>query len=290
MSLDGYEIRSPVDPTGERETIEAPFLQINPYAHPSFPDAMTTEHSITFAGPSNVSQLSNLPPIPPKNDTSIIKNQNHNLPPTPLTTSENTSEPVCAICARNVAIYTCPRCSTRTCSLICSTSHKNAGEGCSGIRNKAAYIPMNQYGYMALVDDYTFLEDVGRKVGEWGKEIVQGGYTASSTRGGNGGARGRGRGRGRGGRGGRGGVVLGHVPQSKRDIWKMELDFLDIEMELLPSFIQSAPSLFSSKGPFASRTFKSCIRTANGSISCNIFTIAHRGMMARCSVHAGNIV
>ena len=62
-------------------------------------------------------------------------------------------------------------------------------------------MPPNQYGYMALMDDYVFLEEVGRKVGEWGKEIVTGGYLASGTQGdgrGRGGGRGRMRGRGRG--------------------------------------------------------------------------------------------
>ncbi|KAI0638080.1 hypothetical protein C8Q77DRAFT_1275974 [Trametes polyzona] len=140
--------------------------------------------------------------------------------------------PICAICQTHPAIYTCPRCNLRTCSLPCSTKHKTLGEGCSGIRNKAAYVPMNQYGYMTLMNDYTFLEDLGRKVGDWGREIVQGGYAAgsgvgSASRGGRD-ARGRGRGRGRGG-GAHG------KPASKRDVLKMQLDFRDIELELLPN-------------------------------------------------------
>ncbi|KAI0347188.1 hypothetical protein BDW22DRAFT_1387206 [Trametopsis cervina] len=145
---------------------------------------------------------------------------------------------LCTICLSKSAVYTCPRCQVRTCSLPCSTAHKTQGEGCSGIRNKAAYIPMNQYGYMALMDDYTFLEDVGRKIGDWGKEIVVGGYQAgSSSATGGKDFRGRGRGRGRGGsRGrGRGGQTLqASGTRSKRDVLKMELDFLDIEMEQLP--------------------------------------------------------
>ncbi|CDO71314.1 hypothetical protein BN946_scf184908.g71 [Trametes cinnabarina] len=117
----------------------------------------------------------------------------------------------------------------RTCSLPCSNKHKTLGEGCSGIRNKAAYVPMNQYGYMTLMSDYTFLEDMGRKVGDWGREIVQGGYLASAAGASRGGrdARGRGRGRGRGGAHGK--------PASKRDVLKMQLDFRDIEVELLPN-------------------------------------------------------
>ncbi|OSC96825.1 hypothetical protein PYCCODRAFT_1420538 [Trametes coccinea BRFM310] len=138
--------------------------------------------------------------------------------------------PICAICQENAAKYTCPRCNMRTCSLPCSNKHKTLGEGCSGIRNKAAYVPMNKYGYMTLMSDYTFLEDMGRKVGDWGREIVQGGYLASrgtgAARGGRD-ARGRGRGRGRGGVHGK--------PASKRDVLKMQLDFRDIEVELLPN-------------------------------------------------------
>ncbi|KAI0650337.1 hypothetical protein C8Q79DRAFT_902962 [Trametes meyenii] len=137
--------------------------------------------------------------------------------------------PICSVCQANAAIYTCPRCNVRTCSLPCSTQHKTTGEGCSGIRNKAAYVPMNQYGYMALMNDYTFLEEMGRKVGDWGREIVRGGYTAGFVGGTKGavGMRGRGRGRGRGGVHGK--------PASKRDVLKMQLDFRDIELELLPN-------------------------------------------------------
>ncbi|THH27280.1 hypothetical protein EUX98_g6899 [Antrodiella citrinella] len=133
----------------------------------------------------------------------------------------------------------------RTCSLSCSTQHKSLGAGCSGVRNKAAYVPMNQYGYMALMDDYTFLEEVGRKVTEAGKEIVQGGYKSSASsrpgmppsEGGRGG-RGRGRARGRGrdgpgfGQGNNAHAKAGNT--SKRDLLRMELDLRDIEMDMLP--------------------------------------------------------
>ncbi|KAH9853590.1 hypothetical protein C2E23DRAFT_699373, partial [Lenzites betulinus] len=136
----------------------------------------------------------------------------------------------CAICHADAAKYTCPRCAVRTCSLACSTAHKTHGAGCSGVRDKAAYVPMNQYGYMALMNDYTFLEEMGRKVGDWGREIVQGGYMAGAgDRGARGGGRG-GRGRGRG----RGAAHAGR-PASKRDVLKLQLDFRDIELELLPN-------------------------------------------------------
>jgi len=89
-------------------------------------------------------------------------------------------------------------------------------------------VSMNSYTWGTMVDDYAFLEEVGRKVGDWGREIVQGGYSNNvgsevSMRGG---IRGRGRGRGRGDRG-RGG-------NSKRDVLKLQLERKDIEVDLLP--------------------------------------------------------
>ncbi|OCH92889.1 hypothetical protein OBBRIDRAFT_772500 [Obba rivulosa] len=155
------------------------------------------------------------------------------LPPQPeaSTSSAVAQASPCSICAANPAVYTCPRCSMRTCSLPCSTTHKSMGDGCSGIRNKAAYVPMNQYGYMALMDDYVFLEDMGRKVSDWGREIVRGGYMGGAAGGMN---RGRGamsmRGRGRG----RGTGPVGKT-RTRRDILKMQLDFRDIEMDMLPN-------------------------------------------------------
>lgn len=80
-----------------------------------------------------------------------------------------------------------------------------------------------------MMDDYVFLEDVGRRVGDWGKEIVKGGFTMKgpNIRGGEGRGRGtRGRGRGRGGGNGGG--------NTKRDALKIQLEARDIEMDLLP--------------------------------------------------------
>ena len=77
-------------------------------------------------------------------------------------------------------------------------------------------------------------EDVGRQVTEWGREIVQGGYSHSgeNSRGG----RGRGRGRGRGMSGGmRGGVGHEYAGRNKRETLKMEMDFRDIEIDMLPA-------------------------------------------------------
>ncbi|KAG2077652.1 hypothetical protein BDR04DRAFT_1001311 [Suillus decipiens] len=146
--------------------------------------------------------------------------------------ASGSSTRLCALCS-TTARYTCPRCSTPTCSLPCSRAHKSK-TGCSGERNKAAYVQMNAYGWGTMMRDYCFLEEVGRKVSEWGGEIAREGYATNAkvkdTRG-RGGARGTG-GRGRGGRGtSRGGG-------SKRDLLKAHLDNLDIEMDVLPVGMQ----------------------------------------------------
>ncbi|KAH7105578.1 hypothetical protein BKA62DRAFT_754732 [Auriculariales sp. MPI-PUGE-AT-0066] len=77
-------------------------------------------------------------------------------------TSRMSSERLCDQCNGAACKYTCPRCSSKTCSLACSRQHKEA-TGCSGERNKASYVSINQYGWGTLMDDYSFLEDVGGK-------------------------------------------------------------------------------------------------------------------------------
>ncbi|KAF9008763.1 hypothetical protein BDQ17DRAFT_1348889 [Cyathus striatus] len=149
----------------------------------------------------------------------LLGPENDNLDPS----SSTPPRPLCSVCNKKYAIYTCPRCHIRTCSLPCSSTHK-ASMGCSGERNKAAYVPMNQYGWGTMVNDYTFLEDVSRKVGDWGREIVKGGYgTGKDSK-----TRGKFHERGRGGRGG------GSNTRTKRDTLKMQLEVRDIDMELLP--------------------------------------------------------
>jgi hypothetical protein len=67
-----------------------------------------------------------------------------------------------------------------------------------------------------MMDDYVFLEDVGRRVGGWGREIVQGGFGSANAN--------ANVGKGSSTRGG----------QSKRDILKMQLEAKDIQVDLLP--------------------------------------------------------
>jgi hypothetical protein len=85
---------------------------------------------------------------------------------------------------------------------------------------------MNEYGWGTMMNDYVFLEDVGRRVGEWGMEIGRGGFSVRGSERG----RGKGRGRGRGGK-----VNRGANPRTKQDVLKQQLEFRDIEIELLPA-------------------------------------------------------
>ncbi|KAK2466461.1 hypothetical protein APHAL10511_002103 [Amanita phalloides] len=70
-----------------------------------------------------------------------------------------------------------------------------------------------------MMNDYVFLEDIGRKVADWGNEIVRGGYMNVTNM------------RGRGGR--RGAVARGKGTRTKKDVLKLQLEAQDIEMEQL---------------------------------------------------------
>ncbi|KAE9406013.1 hypothetical protein BT96DRAFT_915735 [Gymnopus androsaceus JB14] len=129
------------------------------------------------------------------------------------------SRTLCTICNARYAIYTCPRCKIKTCSLPCSSSHKST-MNCSGERDKAAFVNLKEYGWGTMMSDYTYLEEVGRKVEEWGAVIGKGSYannnhnTNQTWR-------------------GRGGKPRG-PPKTKRDILKAQLEMRDIFMDLLP--------------------------------------------------------
>ncbi|KAL0070970.1 Box C/D snoRNA accumulation [Marasmius tenuissimus] len=88
---------------------------------------------------------------------------------------------------------------------------------------------MNEYGYREMMNDYVYLEQVGRRVKDWGGEIVKGGFDQNST---------DRKGKGRefmtttmkGQR-----VARGKGPgKSKRELLKLKLEARDIYMELLP--------------------------------------------------------
>ncbi|XP_019953866.1 box C/D snoRNA protein 1 [Paralichthys olivaceus] len=67
----------------------------------------------------------------------------------------------CVVCRSEEAKYRCPACLTHSCSLLCVKKHKEKS-GCSGVRDKAAFVSLSQFDEMALLSDYRFLEDTGR--------------------------------------------------------------------------------------------------------------------------------
>ena len=76
---------------------------------------------------------------------------------------------------------------------------------------------MNKYTWGTMMNDYVFLEDMGRKVGNWGNEIVRGGYRNATNMRGRGAANMRKAG-----------------TRTKRDVLKLQLEARDIDMGLLP--------------------------------------------------------
>jgi HIT zinc finger len=133
-----------------------------------------------------------------------------------------TTSPQCIICSEHVAIYTCPRCAIPTCSLPCSVTHKTS-TGCSGVRDKTKFVPINGYTYGTMMDDYVFLENMGKRVSDWGRDIVRGGYETIQSR------------RGRGGRMGRGNKPRDGISRKKRDMLRSQLELRDVEIDLLPT-------------------------------------------------------
>lgn len=69
----------------------------------------------------------------------------------------------CEVCELRSAVYTCPRCELKTCSLKCIGIHKQELE-CSGERDKTGYVPLSKFTNLTLLSDYRFLEDVSLAV------------------------------------------------------------------------------------------------------------------------------
>ncbi|XP_064004005.1 box C/D snoRNA protein 1 [Pogoniulus pusillus] len=67
----------------------------------------------------------------------------------------------CETCSKEEAKYRCPRCMKYSCSLLCVKKHKLL-QSCNGIRDKTAFVSVNEFTDLNLLSDYRFLEDVGR--------------------------------------------------------------------------------------------------------------------------------
>ncbi|KAG6457746.1 hypothetical protein O3G_MSEX010483 [Manduca sexta] len=69
----------------------------------------------------------------------------------------------CEVCGVNKAIYTCPKCEVKTCSLSCVRIHKKELE-CDGIRDRTKFIRMKDFNDTDLLSDYRMLEECARFV------------------------------------------------------------------------------------------------------------------------------
>lgn len=68
----------------------------------------------------------------------------------------------CSICHLNPIKYTCPRCSTHTCSLACVRKHKQWAQ-CSGLRDPAEYRKRAELATASSIDkDFNFIAGVER--------------------------------------------------------------------------------------------------------------------------------
>eukprot|EP00980_Cylindrotheca_fusiformis_P023172 scaffold10199_cov146-Cylindrotheca_fusiformis.AAC.29 len=65
----------------------------------------------------------------------------------------------CKECNEKEAIYQCPGCGARTCSVECVKSHKKRTK-CSGKRNRGSFLPLSRMTDSTLRSDYFLLEEV----------------------------------------------------------------------------------------------------------------------------------
>ncbi|KAI5096239.1 box C/D snoRNA protein 1 [Silurus meridionalis] len=67
----------------------------------------------------------------------------------------------CDVCEAEEAKYRCPNCLKCSCSLSCVKQHKLRSE-CSGVRDRTAFVPLDHFSDLHLLNDYRFLEETGR--------------------------------------------------------------------------------------------------------------------------------
>lgn len=65
----------------------------------------------------------------------------------------------CQVCHQAVFKYKCPGCAARTCSLACCNEHKTS-TGCSGRRDRLAFVAMKDFSDSNLLSDYRLLEEI----------------------------------------------------------------------------------------------------------------------------------
>jgi len=73
--------------------------------------------------------------------------------------AEARPQQLCEVCSLGARLYKCPRCALFSCSLACCKLHKTQ-MGCSGKRDRAAYVATAAFDERSLRSDFHFLEDV----------------------------------------------------------------------------------------------------------------------------------
>lgn len=105
-------------------------------------DSVSNSKDRTSNRASEQPELSKSPP--PSASASAVAGQN---------------EKTCEECRAKTALYVCPRCRFRSCSLWCCLAHKGR-LGCSGKRDRTSFLPVGRMTDATLQSDYHFLEDV----------------------------------------------------------------------------------------------------------------------------------
>ncbi|CAL8306367.1 unnamed protein product [Lota lota] len=93
-----------------------------------------------------------------------ILNENGALGGDAMGAKRKMSLSTCGVCGADEAKYKCPACVKLSCSLRCVKKHK-AESGCSGLRDKTAFVALSKFDEMNLLNDYRFLEDTTRLAG-----------------------------------------------------------------------------------------------------------------------------
>ena len=70
---------------------------------------------------------------------------------------------LCQICGQNEAKYTCPQCGVKSCSLNCVKKHK-LDSGCSGIRPKTEFVPLEKMDGSVLLKDCALIDRVNSEI------------------------------------------------------------------------------------------------------------------------------
>lgn len=113
--------------------------------------------------------LPSLPSFLPAKPTDIQPPDLTIYPDSQTTSTPGAGPSTCSICS-STPKYTCPRCSSRTCSLDCSRTHKSQ-TGCSGVRDPAKFVTLSEFGQGDWGGDYAYLESGRRKIADWGKDL-----------------------------------------------------------------------------------------------------------------------